>query len=339
MIIDFDYSSERLKKTLTRRFKEDLPDNPTVQEFIDFINTPVINNALSKLEINVIDIKQKDTYREIGYLTTDKDCKFSLKIPYKGADVRNMIIKSFQPDEDFTSTLEIQDDSIPDDTHVPVYYYEGIYEGQKALYLIAKNYYDDMKARNKIITLFDLELDDPDEEHKYEIAKYYDEKEPELYSYYYEIKEAVGTWQDTTIPDIYGSGEKFIHCATALSKPLDKIKTLMHEHGFELEPAPEELDKDRKLRIEIVDKNDVSTIFSVSITNTDPNNPANPTCDAIQTHIMAFQEKENYTSPCMLMRNLQTTKYLNINYDYAIQARPMDPDYELCANPHIIIEL
>lgn len=339
MIIDFDYSSRKLKETLTQRFEKDLSNNPTVQKFIDFINTPAIRDGLCKLEINIIDIKQKNTYREIGYLITDENNNFGLRIPYKGTDITNMIVKCFLPDEDFTSVLELQDNSVPDDTHVPVYYYEGVYEGQKALYLIAKDYYDDMKARNKIITLFDLELDDPDEEHKYEIARYYDDINPELYSYYYEIKETVEAWQDTTIPDIYGSEEKFIHCATALSKPIDEIKALMREHGFELEPAPEELDKDRRLRIEIVDRFDNGTMFSASITNLDTNNPANPTCNDIQEHITKFQGREQYTSPYCLMRDLQTTKHLEINYNYNIDARPMDPDYELCANPHIIVEL
>lgn len=318
----------------------------TVQEFINFINQDQIIETLIKNKIYNIILKQKDTYRPIGMIVTDVETKengniyyseYQLEIPYNGIDPQNAQIKTLQIQPGQQSILEIQDNSIPNDKHVPVYYKQTVYDGQDVIYLIAKVHYDDIVMRTEYLDVLSFDLNKPKEKSNNDMRDYYTDKAPVIYEYHYEIRDAIASWQTTKLHTWYNhEKEYFTGGMTALSRPIDEIKTLMREHGFELEPAPKSFNDGELHKVLVIEHNNTQKPFLIAVTPY-TNRFEDPTITEIRKDLIEYQTKHQCASAEELLNKIND--YTSVNQEYWIDVRPMNPNTENCSDPEIIIQL
>lgn len=318
----------------------------TIQEFIHFINQDSIIETLINNKIYRITLKQKDTYRPIGMIVTNIDTResgntyyseYQLEIPYKGINPENAQIKELHILPNNKSTLEIQDNSIPNDKHIPVYYKQTVYDNQDVIYLISKNHYDDIVMRTEYLDILD-QRDPPSPE---DITPYYTDSAPVVYEYYHEIDQAVRSWQKIKIKNWYDNNKQcFTGGMTALSLPIDQIITLMYGQGFDLIPAPDIFERGELHKVLVIHKDNKQEMFLIAVTCY-VERWKNPTIEEIQAHILEFIQEYQEIKQHALNKDPSENAnyYLAEHYEYEIDARIMDPNIENCSNPEIIIRL
>lgn len=319
-----------------------------LKELLELLNQKEILEKLMQYGIYGISITQENTYRPIGCLeseVTHKDdiiiyTDYEICLPYKGLDISEANIKAFHLYPNAYAEIEIHKDCIPDDSHIPVYYAKGVYAGQDVLYLIAKDYYDDMTARDK-----DLEVLYFDEEYRqaYEESNmnpYYDDHHNQsavLYEYYYEIEKAVNSWQNVMLQTWHNVYQKmaFTGSMTALSRPIPEIIKLMRKQGFDLEPMPKSFKRGKLLKLKIIEKDKTERYFLISVCNI--NNNIDPDIQTIQADIIKYNEFNDCQSAEDVIKFIPDD--LSDYEGYYFESRQMDPETENCTNPDITIKL